>query len=79
VDGHAVAHPPAAGLSYADAGGVKVNDGRVKRSALYHLINTIMPINHVLKAKFDVWGSIFVVGLTLGTVSLMRVLLAWAQ
>lgn len=51
----------------------------VKRSGLYHLMNPIAPINHVLKARVDVWGSVAIVALTLGTVSLMRMLLAWVQ
>jgi hypothetical protein len=45
------------------------------RSGLYHLINPITPINHAHKAKFDVWGSLLVIGLLLGTVELMRLIL----
>jgi hypothetical protein len=48
---------------------------KINRSGLYHLINPITPINHALKAKFDVWGSLLVIGLLLGTVELMRLIL----
>ncbi len=30
----------------------------VKRSKVYHLLNTIAPINHKLKAELDILGSI---------------------
>ena len=40
----------------------------VKRSSVYHLLNTIAPINHKLKAELDTFGSIFIIGLVLGTV-----------
>ena len=48
---------------------------KTNRSGLYHLINPITPINHALKAKFDLWGSLLVIGLLLGTVELMRLIL----
>ena len=51
----------------------------VKRSGLYYLLSPIVPINHALKAKVDVWGSVLIVGLAFGTVSAVRMLLAWAQ
>ena len=50
--------------------------GKVKRSALYHLINTKIPINHALKAESDAMGSVIIVCLVLGGVSIIRLLLA---
>ena len=52
---------------------------KVNRSSLYHLINPITPINHVLNAKFDVWGSLLVIFLLLATVELVRLFLNPAQ
>jgi hypothetical protein len=51
----------------------------IHRSAVYYLINTVTPINHVLKAKLDIYGSVIVVGLTLGVVSLVRLALGWVH
>jgi hypothetical protein len=51
----------------------------VKRSEFYHLINPTAPINHVLRARADVWGTVATLSLTLGMMSLMRMLLAWVQ
>lgn len=65
------------GLSYF-AGVMKLNVGEVKRSPFYQLINTITPCDHFFRARRDLWGSILVVGLTVGAVSLVRLLLAWA-
>lgn len=48
---------------------------KVNRSGLYHLINPITPINHALNARFDVWGSLLVICLLLGTVELVRLIL----
>jgi hypothetical protein len=56
---------------------VKTSDYKLKRSDLYHLINTIMPVNHMLRARLDVWGSVLVVGLMFAAVSVMRLLLGW--
>lgn len=44
----------------------------VNRSALYHLMNTIVPIDHALKARFDAVGSVSVIGLLLGWVFMLR-------
>lgn len=55
---------------------VKTYDAKIKRSALYHLINTIVPCNHCLRARFDLWGSVLVVGLTLSAITLARMFLA---
>jgi len=52
--------------------------GKVNRSGVYYLINTVTPINHVLKAELDVFGSVVVVVLLLGIVSLVRMVLGWA-
>ena len=46
-----------------------------KRSAVYHLLNTIAPCNHKHKAELDILGAIFIVLLALGTISLVRLLL----
>lgn len=56
---------------------MKVKDvvRKANRSGLYHLINPITPINHALKARFDVWGSLLVICLLLGTVELVRLIL----
>ena len=51
----------------------------VKRSTVYHLLNTIAPINHKLKAELDILGAVAIVGLTIGTVTLVRVLLFSGQ
>jgi hypothetical protein len=52
--------------------------GKVNRSGVYYLINTVTPINHALKAELDVFGSVIVVVLLLGIVSLVRIFLGWA-
>jgi hypothetical protein len=52
--------------------------GKVNRSGVYYLINTVTPINHVLKAEMDAFGSVIVVVLLLGVVSLVRLVLGWA-
>jgi len=58
---------------------MRIDAIKINRSAVYYLINTVAPINHVLKAKFDAFGSVIVVGLFLGIVSLMRFVLGWVQ
>ena len=40
----------------------------VKRSTVYHMLNTIAPINHKLKAELDIVGSIGIVILALAVV-----------
>ena len=35
--------------------------GKINRSGVYYLINTVTPINHALKAEFDAFGSVIVV------------------
>jgi len=58
---------------------VKTNVSKVNRSAFYRLINTIMPINHVLRARFDIWGAILLVGLMIIAISAIRMLELAAQ
>jgi hypothetical protein len=45
---------------------------KLKRSAVYHLLNTIAPINHKLKAELDVAGALFIIGLLVGMVAFAR-------
>ena len=47
----------------------------VKRSAVYHLLNTIAPINHKLKAELDSLGCTVIVALALLIVTVVR--LVW--
>jgi hypothetical protein len=56
---------------------VKTNENRaeVRRSRFYHLTNPIAPVNHDLKAKFDVLGSVSIVLLLIAAVYLMRLCL----
>jgi len=58
---------------------MKLDMGKVHRSGVYYLINTVTPINHALKAEIDAFGSVIVVGLLLGVVSLVRFVLGWVQ
>jgi hypothetical protein len=58
---------------------MRANVGKMNRSGVYYLINTVAPINHELKARFDTCGSMIVVGLILGIVSLVRFILVWVQ
>lgn len=46
----------------------------VKRSALYHLLQTISPVNHV-NARVDAWGGAIVIAIVVSGVYLMRTLL----
>jgi hypothetical protein len=48
---------------------------KIKRSTVYHSTNTVAPINHVLRAKHDVMGSMLIVILMLGCLSVMRIIL----
>jgi hypothetical protein len=40
----------------------------VKRSMVYHLLNTIVPSNHKLKAELDVLGALVILALAVGIV-----------
>jgi hypothetical protein len=52
---------------------------KIKRSAVYHLLNTIAPSNHKLKANLDILGSIVIVLLALGIVTFARLILFSGQ
>jgi hypothetical protein len=58
---------------------MRINAVKINRSPVYYLINTVAPTNHALRAKFDTYGSVIVVGLFLGIVSLVRLVLGWVQ
>ena len=58
---------------------MRVDAIKIHRSAVYYLITTATPINHVLKAKLDTYGSVIVVGLIVGVVSLVRLVLGWVH
>lgn len=51
---------------------------REKRSRFYHLLNTIAPINHKLKAELDVLGAVIIIALVLGVIFLVRLILVKA-
>jgi hypothetical protein len=57
--------------------GMRLGMGKMHRSAVYYLINTVTPINHASKAELDTFGSVIVVVLLLGIVSLVRLILGW--
>jgi len=58
---------------------MRIDAVKINRSGIYYMINTVAPINHELKARFDTCGSVIVVGLFLGIVSLVRFVLGWVQ
>jgi hypothetical protein len=66
------------GLVHALRPGMRLGMGKENRSGVYYLINTVTPINHALKAELDAFGSVIVVVLLLGVVSLVRLILGWA-
>jgi hypothetical protein len=43
----------------------------VKRSMVYHLLNTIVPCNHKLKAELDVLGVVILLTLVCVTVAVV--------
>ena len=51
----------------------------IHRSRFYYTMNPIAPINHVLKTRFDILGSVLAVAIIIATVSLVRALLSWVQ
>ena len=57
---------------------MRLDMGKLHRSGVYYLINTVTPINHESKAGSDAFGSVVVVVLLLGIVSLVRLILGWA-
>jgi hypothetical protein len=48
---------------------------KINRSNIYHLLNTIIPCNHKVKAECDALGIMIIVGLIIGMVSLVRLIL----
>ena len=48
--------------------------GIVKRSGVYHLLNTIAPINHKLKAELDILGCTVIVAFALLIVTIVRLI-----
>ena len=56
---------------------MKLDKGKVNRSGVYYLISTVTPINHTSKAEWDALGTVIVVVLILGVVSLVRLVLHW--
>jgi len=48
----------------------------IKRSSLYHLLQTGSPTNHGVYAKVDLCGAAIVIGLVISAVLLMRMLLS---
>ncbi|HUB87333.1 MAG TPA: hypothetical protein VMB22_05535 [Verrucomicrobiae bacterium] len=58
---------------------MKTNGVKLNRSALYRLINTIVPINHALRARFDILGAILIVGLTIIAISAIRMMVLSSQ
>jgi hypothetical protein len=51
-----------------------MHSSSVKRSAVYHLLNTIAPINHKLKAELDFFGCTVVVAFALFVVTVVRLI-----
>jgi len=54
---------------------MKTTLSKVRRSAVYHLMSTIAPINEARSAQLDTWGAAVVVALVIGIIGLMRVIL----
>lgn len=54
------------GSAYMSSGMTSRN---VKRSIVYHLLNTIVPINHKLKAELDFLGAVIILALVWVTVA----------
>ena len=54
---------------------MKMVANKVNRSGVYYLMTTITTANESRAARSDVWGTVAVVVLLLGVVSLMRLVL----
>lgn len=54
---------------------MKFDVRNIHRSNIYHLLNTIIPCNHKVKAECDALGIVIIVGLIIGMVCLVRVIL----
>ena len=48
---------------------------KMNRSGVYYLMSTIASVNEIRSARSDTWGTVAVVVLLLGVVSLMRLVL----
>lgn len=55
---------------------MKTMVNRVKRSGMYYLMATNVPVNEAQSARFDKWGAVVVVFVLLGVAGLMRIVLA---
>jgi hypothetical protein len=67
------------GMGSAKGGAMTTSIVKVKRSTVYHLLNTIAPTNHKLKAELDILGAILIVILALGIVTFARLILFSGQ
>jgi hypothetical protein len=45
---------------------------KINRSRLYHLLNTINPVNHKRIARLDTYGGLIITGLLLILLNLLR-------
>jgi hypothetical protein len=50
--------------------------GKTGRSGFHYFLSSVYPLNRAPGAGFDVLGSVIVVSLSVGTVFIMRLLLA---
>lgn len=55
---------------------IKTICGRANRSGFYHLVCPVHHAHHAPEAKFDVVGAGIIIGLSLGTILLIRLILA---
>ena len=53
---------------------VAMTTRNVKRSAFYHLLNTITPCNHKHKAELDAVGAVIIVALIVAIVAVAAML-----
>jgi hypothetical protein len=58
---------------------MKLNENgvEVNRSELYYVMNPVSPIDHSVKARFDVLGSVLTIGIMLGGMSMIRLFVSW--
>ena len=55
---------------------IKTLCGRANRSGFHHLVCTVRHAHPAPEAKFDVVGAAIIIGLSVGTILLMRLILA---
>jgi hypothetical protein len=55
---------------------IKTVRGRANRSGFHNLVCPVRHAHHAPEAKFDMVGGAIIVGLSVGTILLMRVILA---